>query len=148
MSQEAITSPGSKVINRLSMWLVAEREKCKPHSDRWQTLADVTLAIQQIRVESEEDAPPTRIEVGSIISARTKQGLVELVMNGERAQMALEKAREVRGMLDGAIEAAVSDALMFEFLTKRIGLKESEAGAALLDFRELRQGSRSTVFPN
>ena len=89
----------------------------------------------------------TIIEIGSILSHRTKEGLVEFVLNGEKTQMDLPKAREVRGMLDGAIEAAVSDQLLFAFLTKKVGLSENAAAAALLDFRELRQGSRSTVFP-
>lgn len=89
----------------------------------------------------------THIEVASILSHRTKQGMVELTLNGEKAQMDLAKAREVRGMLDGAIEAAVSDTLVFAFLTTKIGLSEQAAAAALLDFRELRQGSRSIVFP-
>lgn len=90
----------------------------------------------------------TTIEVGTILSQRTKQGMVELVLNGEKAQMTLDKAREVRQMLDGAIEAAVSDGLVYAFLTSpKIGLAENAAAAALLDFRELRQGSRSTVFP-
>lgn len=90
----------------------------------------------------------TRIEVASILSQRTKQGMVELVLNGEKTQMDLDKAREVRGMLDGAIEAAVSDGLLFAFLTTKVGLGEEQAARALLDFRELRQGSRSTVFPS
>jgi hypothetical protein len=87
------------------------------------------------------------IELASILSARTKGGMVEFTLNGEKTQMDLAKAREVRGMLDGAIEAAVSDELIYKFLTTKIGLSEQAAGAALLDFRELRQGSRSTVFP-
>lgn len=87
------------------------------------------------------------IEIGSILSLRTKEGIVELVINGHKVQMDLAKAREVRGMLDGAIEAAVSDALIFKFLTTKIDLPEAVAATALLDFRELRQGSRSTVFP-
>lgn len=89
----------------------------------------------------------TTIEIASILSHRTKQGMVEFVLNGEKTQMDLAKAREVRGMLDGAIEAAVSDGLMFAFLTSKVGLSEESAAAALLDFRELRQGSRSTVYP-
>jgi len=86
------------------------------------------------------------IEVGSILSARTLQGAVELVVNNEKVQMDLPKAREVVGMLQGAIEAAVSDGLLFAFLTTKVGLPEEAAARALLDFRELRQGSRSTVF--
>jgi len=35
---------------------------------------------------------------------------------------------------------------MFQFLTTKVGLSEHAAGVALLDFRELRQGSRSAVY--
>lgn len=90
----------------------------------------------------------TTIEVGSILSARTREGMVELVLNGERTQMDLAKAREVIGFLQGAVEAAISDQIMFAFLTTKVGISEEKATLALLDFRELRQGSRTTVFPN
>ncbi len=73
--------------------------------------------------------------------------MVEFTVNGEKIQMDLPKAREVRGMLDGAIEAAVSDTLIFKFLTTKVGLGQDAAAAALLDFRELRQGTRSTSWP-
>jgi len=89
----------------------------------------------------------TTIEIGTILSNRTKEGMVEFALNGEKTQMDLPKAREVLGMLSGAIEAAVSDQLLFAFLTTKIGLAPETAARALLDFRELRQGSRSTVFP-
>lgn len=89
----------------------------------------------------------TTIEIGTILSQRTKQGVVELVVNGTKVQMELDKAREVRAMFDGAIEAAVSDGLIYAFLTQKVGLSEDKAARALLDFRELRQGSRHVVFP-
>jgi hypothetical protein len=89
----------------------------------------------------------TTIEIGTILSHRTKQGMVELTLNDEKTQMDLDKAREVLSMLAGAIEAAVSDGLLYAFLTKKVGMHEDRAARALLDFRELRQGSRSTVFP-
>lgn len=88
----------------------------------------------------------TTIEIGTILSHRTKEGMVEFVLNGEKTQMDLAKAREVRGMLDGAIEAAVSDTLIYKFLTEKVGMSEDKAAVALLDFRELRQGSRETVY--
>ena len=89
----------------------------------------------------------TTIEIGTILCARTHEGMVEPTMNGERTQMDLPKAREVLGMLSGAIEAAVSDQLIFAFLTTKVGLPHEAAARALLEFRELRQGSRKTVFP-
>ncbi len=90
----------------------------------------------------------TRIEIASILSARTKEGMVEFTLNGEKTQWDLAKAREIRGMLDGAIEAAVSDTLIFKFMVEKVGLPEDAASMALLDFRELRQGTRSTSYPS
>jgi len=99
------------------------------------------------------------IQLASIYGAKTKQGLVELLITpideatrqrGEttKIQMDLPKAREVLGMLSSAIEAAVSDGLLVKFLVERIGLPEEAAARALLDFREMRQGSRETVYPH
>ena len=90
----------------------------------------------------------TKIEVASIYGVQTKQGMVELVVGREKVQMDLAKAREVRDLLTGAIEAAVTDGLVMAFLMTKIGLPFDAAGRALLDFRELRQGSRSTVYPS
>jgi hypothetical protein len=90
----------------------------------------------------------TRIEVASILSSRDGEGKVEMMVNTETVQLDLAKAREVRGMLDGAIEAAVSDALLHRFLIDRVGMTAETAARALLDFREMRQGSRSTVYPH
>ena len=73
--------------------------------------------------------------------------MVEIVVGSEQMQMDLDKAREVRGMLDGAIEAAISDELIHRFLIERVGMTPETAARALLDFREMRQGSKETVFP-
>jgi len=95
-----------------------------------------------------------KIEIGTILSHRTKEGVVEFLIAEDAkdgksimTQWDLTKAREIHGMLGGAIEAAVSDGLIFKFLTTKIGLPEAAAARALGDFRELRQGSRSTVYP-
>lgn len=88
------------------------------------------------------------IEVASILSQRTKQGMVELTLNGEKTQMDIAKAREVRDMLQQAIEAAITDTLIFQFMRERIGMDEDQAARVLLDFRELRQGSKSVVYPS
>jgi len=87
------------------------------------------------------------VEIATILSHRTKQGMVEFQLNGEKTQWDLDKAREILAMLSGAIEAAVSDTLIYQFLTTKVGLGEEAASVALLDFRELRQGSRETVYP-
>ncbi len=91
---------------------------------------------------------PTDIVIGTLLSHRTKQGVVELAVNGERIQMNLDKAREVLGMLSQAIEAAISDQLLHEFLRVKVGLDENKASMALLDFREMRHGTRDVVSPS
>jgi hypothetical protein len=88
------------------------------------------------------------ITVSTLVSRRDGQGKVEFQLNSELTQMDLDKAREVVGMLSAAIEAAVSDSLIVQFLTEKIGLDLDRANAALIDFREMRQGSRGRVHPS
>jgi hypothetical protein len=80
-----------------------------------------------------------KIEVASILSHRTKKGLIEFVMGDQRVQLEVSKAREVISMLQGALEAAISDEAIYTFLVRKVGLSED---------REIRQGTRETVFPN
>ncbi len=88
------------------------------------------------------------IVVGSLLSRRDNAGKIEIGMNGEFSQLDLDKAREVVGMLQGAIEAAISDQVMYEFLQQKIGMPAEAAANALAVFREMRQGSRDTVNPH
>ena len=88
------------------------------------------------------------VAVSTLVSSRDKMGKVEFSLNNEITQFDLDKAREVHGMLGAAIEAAVSDTLIYQFLTTKIGLTDDQASRALLDFRELRQGSRDEVHPS
>ena len=88
------------------------------------------------------------IEIGTLLSHRTKHGIVELLVNGQRVQLDVAKAKEVAQMLTEAIEAAVSDELIYRFLVDKAGVSDDAAARALLDFRELRQGSRGTLFPS
>jgi hypothetical protein len=88
----------------------------------------------------------SNIEIATILSNRTKEGMVELVVDSHKVQMDISKAREVFHMLGEAIEAAISDTIIYKFLKERIGLDEDKAAIVLLDFRELRQGSKDTVY--
>ena len=88
------------------------------------------------------------IEIGSIYGVKTGKGLVELKMNDVRTQMTVEKAREVSAMLIGAIESAITDELLVKYLTEKAGLDPDQVQAMLLDFRELKQGSRGVVYPS
>ena len=94
-----------------------------------------------------DDPKDGHVECGSLLSARTKQGMVELVVNDEKIQIDIAKAKEIRDMLSEAIEAAITDEIVFRFLTTKVGLPEAAAARALVDLRELRQGSKGTVFP-
>jgi len=87
------------------------------------------------------------LELNVILSSKTKQGMVQLILNGETiSQWDIRKAKEIHGMLGEAIEAAVSDTFIFNFMVTKVGLSEDKAAAMLMDFREFRQGSRETVF--
>ena len=88
------------------------------------------------------------IEIGTILSHTTKEGRVEIQINHELTQLDLDKAREVHRMLGEAIEAAVSDTLIYRFFTEKAGFNDHDASRALLEFRELRQGSTGTVYPS
>lgn len=90
----------------------------------------------------------TRIEVTTILGLHSQQAIVELTINDTKVQMPVDKAREVVLMLHAAIEAAISDKLIWEFLKQKIGLDDGKAAAVMVDFRELRQGSKSIVYPN
>lgn len=85
------------------------------------------------------------VSVTTLLSSKTKEGRVELQLNGEITQMDLAKAHTVTLMLMQAIEAAGTDQMLYQFLTERIGLSEDKASMALMDFRELRQGTRERL---
>jgi len=123
-----------------------DRQWRKETHEKVRTCRDCFLRydMRDVKVTAGEEH---RIELASILSARTKEGKVELAVNDIQVQLDLPKAREVLGMLSSAIEAAVSDQIIYAFLTQRVGLPDEQASRALLDFRELRQGSRGTVYP-
>ncbi len=105
------------------------------------------IDMHGIAMRSKDGPAGTNITVSTLLSSKTQEGRIDFTLNGELTQMDLPKAREVVGMLQGAIEAAISDELLFKFLTSKIGLEPAHAAAALIDFREMRQGSRDTVYP-
>jgi phage tail sheath gpL-like len=96
----------------------------------------------------EKQAHETPIECGSIYGMKSQRGLVELLVGPTRVQMTVEKAKTVHAMLGTAIEAAISDEIFVRFMVERVGMDRERAAAALLDLRELRQGSREVLNPN
>lgn len=87
------------------------------------------------------------IEIGTILSHSSGHGRVEIQLGTEVAQWDISDAKKVSAMLTEAIEAAISDELIFKFLTQKVNIGPQKAAALLIDFRELRQGSKETVNP-
>jgi hypothetical protein len=106
------------------------------------------IDMHGIALRSKAGPTGTDITVSTLLSSRDKTGRIDFTLNGELTQMDLDKAREVIGMLQGAVEAAISDELLYRFLTEKVGMEPERASMALLDFRELRQGSRQLVHPS
>lgn len=100
---------------------------------------------------SDDGGQLTRFELASVFGWIQKRGYVSLTVATDDAKivslMEISKAREIAGMWHGAIEAAITDELLFLFLTTKIGLPAEAAGAALLDFRVMRQGTTDVVYP-
>lgn len=92
------------------------------------------------------------IELATILSQRTKQGMVQFIIKqGDteiKTQWDIAKAKHIRNMLLEAIEAAISDSLIYHFMIEKVGMSEEKASMVLYDFRELRQGSRDVIDPN
>jgi hypothetical protein len=92
------------------------------------------------------------LEISTILSNRTKEGMINFVLKPEdgeevKTQWDIAKAKEIHRMLGEAIEAAVSDTLIYKFMREKIGMDEVKASMVLMDFRELRQGTKGIVFP-
>jgi len=88
------------------------------------------------------------IEIGTIISSTSGRARVEVQIGTEVAQWDIGNAKTVHTMLGEAIEAAISDELIMKFLTERVHLPKEKAASLLVEFRELRQGSREAVNPS
>lgn len=115
------------------------------HEDDGRTVVDMHgIAVAREKADKIELTETASIEIGTFVSARTQRGGVSFSLNDLTTQFDLDKAREVLKMLQEAVEAAISDELIFHFLVDKIGLDKEKAGHALLDFREMRQGTRGT----
>lgn len=94
----------------------------------------------------------TEIELATILSSRTSEGMVEFtITQGNtviKTQWDISKAKVIRNMLLEAIEAAISDTLIFKFMRDVVGMSDEKAAMVVYDFRELRQGTKEAVNPN
>jgi hypothetical protein len=119
-----------------------------------QTISAPNRVIDQFRKQAEfvlDHRPQPKhddVQVGSIFGAASRRGGVNLSVNDTQTQMDTKKAREIGLMLIEAAEAAESDEVFMKFLEEKVGITDAEkVQAMLLDLRELRQGSRGTVYP-
>lgn len=111
-------------------------------------VAKALMGHLRLKHARHDETRADEIAFSTILSDRTKMGMIEFSLNDAMTQWDLDKAREIHGMLGAAIEAAVSDTLIYRFLTMKIGLDNEQASRALLDFRELRQGAKDSVNPS
>ena len=87
------------------------------------------------------------IEIGSILSSRTKEGKIDIRKDGEQVfQFDIAEAKRIHRMLGEAIEAAISDQIIYQFMKERIGMDDVKASMVLIDFRELRQGTKGILY--
>ncbi len=106
------------------------------------------IDMHGIALRAREGPASTDVAVSTLVSSRTGKGMIDLALNGELTQMDLDKAREIVGMMQQAIEAAISDELLMRFLTEKVGMTGPAAAVALMDFRETRQGTREVSRPH
>lgn len=99
--------------------------------------------------DNKDNLEDSVILIGSILSDRTQRGMVEITLKGQMVQLPIGKAREVCGMLLAAIEAAVTDELIYAFLRKTVGASLPETYAILHQMRRMRHGTDDleTVYP-
>lgn len=123
------------------------RQEASPEERATATGYVAKALMQHLRLKHarHDEARADNVAFSTILSSRTKMGMVEFSLNDEMSQWDLDKARQIHRMLGAAIEAAISDTLIYQFLTTKIGLSDAQASGALLDFRELRQGSREQI---
>lgn len=109
---------------------------------------DEVMDMTGIALKSRGGSTQADISISTLISSKTGRGMIDFSMNSELTQMDLDKCREIIKMLMEAVEASISDELLYKFLIEKIGLPERAALTALMDFREMRQGSKGTVYPS
>lgn len=87
------------------------------------------------------------IEISSILSSRTKEGKVDIHKDGVQVfQFDIAEAKRIHRMLGEAIEAAISDQIIYRFMKEKIGMEDEKATMVLVDFRELRQGTKGVLY--
>lgn len=106
-------------------------------------LAKALMHHLRLKHAPHDEGRVDNIAFSSGFGAASQQGFVEFSINNEVTQMAVDKAREVHRMLGEAIEAAITDAMIYHFFKTRLSITdENRLSQILYDFREVRQGSK------
>jgi hypothetical protein len=105
-------------------------------------LAKALMQHLRLKHAPHEPGRVDNVQLSSGFGAASQVGFVELSINDEVTQMDVSKAREVQQMLGQAIEAAISDGMIYHFFKTRLNITNEERLAQILyDFRDVRQGS-------
>lgn len=79
------------------------------------------------------------ILIDSGYGANTKQPFVSLQIKDAVIQMSPEEARKIAQQLNECAEGALSDAMIFEFITQRLGAAPEAGYGIIMEFREFRR---------
>jgi hypothetical protein len=79
------------------------------------------------------------IHITSLVSSRTKEGVVELNWGDKKAQFSPEEARKHALKILECADAAETDAFIVDFFVKRLGQKFEQSLRILQDFRAFRE---------
>ncbi len=92
------------------------------------------------------------LSIETILSMKTKEGMINFTLKTEDNQISTQwdipKAKHILNMLHEAVEAAISDAMVYQFMRKEVGLSDEKASMVVHNLREYRQGTMEIVNPN
>ncbi|MFN8468578.1 MAG: hypothetical protein U0X20_23670 [Caldilineaceae bacterium] len=91
---------------------------------------------------AEQKSELDQIWVSSIYGWNTRQPAVSLMIDGKDTQLSPAKAREVAQMLLQAAEAAISDAFLFAYVSKDVGVDDEQAAQLVIHYRKWRDRRR------
>ncbi len=80
-----------------------------------------------------------RVQIETLLSHRTKGGMVQVIWGREKSQLDPATARQLGTQLLGAAEAAETDEGMWRFAKNHLELEDQEAAQLISSFRAFRQ---------
>ncbi len=80
--------------------------------------------------------------IGSIVSGRTLEPIVEFQWDDKKVQMPPEKAMEMSWWMYEAATNALFDAFLYDFMINRVGAPSDKAVQLMAEFRNYREERR------